>query len=217
MTNTDHIDVEGLSAYADGELNAVAVLRVERHLAECEACRRQLERIRALVASAAALPREVAPPPAAWAALRSRVPSPESRVPIRWWHNGWLAAAAAIMLVVGSSMLTRSTGKAKAAKLGRPNATATAVTAVTLTSVERRFAPTLAELHEVFESQRASLAPSTARTLEHSLAAIDTAIAEARRALAADPSSATLAQMLSGYYQRKVDFLKRATTISSSL
>ena len=217
MTNTDHIDVESLSAWADGELSAVAAQRVERHLAECDACRRQLERIRALVASAAALQREVQPPPDAWAGIRHRVTNDASRVTRRWWHNGWLAAAAAVVLVAGTMLLTRGADKAKAAKLGRPGASTPAATSVTLAAVDRRFAPTIAELHEAFESQRGSLAPSTARTLEHSLAVIDTAIADARSALEADPASAALAQMLSGFYQRKVDFLKRATTISSSL
>lgn len=213
MTN-DHIDLESLSAYADGELNAVTALRVERHVSECDACRATLARMRTLVSTAAALPREIAAPPDAWAAIKNQIPRPASRVPRRWWHNGWLAAAAAVVLVAGSVLLTRVI--TSGLKAGPAGASA-AVTPVALASVDRRFEPTLAELREVLDSQRASLTPSTARTLEHSLAVIDSAIAEARTALAADPSSVRIADMLSGYYQRKVDFLKRATTISSSL
>jgi hypothetical protein len=49
--------------------------------------------------------------------------------------------------------------------------------------------------------------------LEHSLAVIDSAISEARRALAADPASAYLNHHLARQMRRKLDLLRRATTI----
>jgi hypothetical protein len=214
---TDHIDIETLSAFADSELNAVQALRVERHVAACGSCSRALERVRTLVASAKALPREVAAPPEVWAAIRGRVPSPASRVPRRWWHNGYLAAAAGIVLVVGTASLMLLAGpnsKAKAAKLASTNAVQVPVV---LTAVEQNYAPTLAELRSTLDSQRHALSPSTVRTLERSLALIDSAIAEARTALQADPGSGALVDLLSMSYQRKVEFLRRATTLSSSL
>ena len=105
MSN-EHIDLETLSAFADGDLSAVNALRVERHLTECAQCRDALDRVRALVKTAAGLPREIAPP-AVWGAIRDRVPvpSPQSPVPSRWWHNGWLASAAALLLIVGTASL----------------------------------------------------------------------------------------------------------------
>lgn len=214
MTNAEHIDIEALSAFADGELNAVASQRVERHLAACDACRATMARLRSLIGAPALLPREVSPPPDAWDRIRGRVPGPESRVP-RWRHNGWLVAAAAVVLVAGSALLTRGAMRNRAADDGADRMSA--ATPVSVISVDRRFEPTLAELRGVFESQRGALSPTTVRTLERSLAVIDTAIAEARAALAADPGSVALTRMLAGYYQTKVDFLKRATTIASSL
>lgn len=212
MTDTNHLELEALSAYADGDLNAVATTRVERHVAECESCRRALDRMRAMVAAAGALPREIAAPPEAWAEIQARLArATTSARPARWWHNGWLASAAAVILVVGTAvLLPRGAGKAKAVKIAPPMP-------VVLASVEKNFAPTIAELREAFESQRATLSPSTVRTLEHSLAVIDTAIAEAREALAADPGSSALVDILAAYYERKVEFLKRATNLSSSL
>ena len=52
---TEHIDLETLSAFADGDLNAVAAQRVDRHVAACDACRHSLARVRALVATADAV------------------------------------------------------------------------------------------------------------------------------------------------------------------
>jgi len=213
---TEHIDLETLSAFADGDLNAVAAQRVDRHVAACDACRKSLARVRALVATAKNLPRDVAPPPEIWAAVRRRVPKSEVRGP-RWWHNGWLAAAAGLVLVVGTAslmILVQPNSKAKAAKLAATNA---ARVPAVLAAIEQNYAPTLTELRATLESQRRTLAPSTVRTLDHSLAVIDTAIAEARAALQADPGSADLVDLLSSSYQRKVDFLKRANSLSSSL
>jgi hypothetical protein len=213
----DHIEIETLSAFADGDLNAVAALRVERHVAECPDCRGDLDRIRGLVAHAAVLPREVAPPPEVWTSIRGRVTGHESRVTSRWWHNGWLAAAAGLVLVAGTAtmmLLARPSGLAKGAKLAN---TPAAATPMVLASVERNYAPTLAELRETFESQRTRLAPSTVRAFERSLAVIDSAIAEARVALEADPASADLLSLLSYSYQRKVEFMKRATSLPSSI
>ncbi len=213
---TDHLDIETLSAFADGELNAVLAHRVERHVAGCAECRGDLDGVRGLVASAAALARDVAPPPEVWENIRARKPSAESREP-RWWHNGWLAAAAAVVLVAGTAtmmLLARPSGVAKGAKLAKHQA---ATTPVVLAAVERNYAPTLDVLRETLDAQREQLAPSTVRTLEHSLAVIDSAIAEASAALVADPGSADLLNLLSSSYQRKVEFMKRATSLPSSL
>ena len=51
---------------------------------------------------------------------------------------------------------------------------------------------------------------------ERSLATIDSAIAEARAALAADPANEALVRNLSAHYERKVELLHRATELSSS-
>ena len=213
-----HIEIETLSAFADGELNAVLALKVEKHVAECGECRATLERIRGLVGAAASMSREIAPPAEAWTAIRKRVPTIESRVPSRWWHNGWLAAAAAIVLVVGTAslmILLRPNEDAMARKLASMQKGAPVPAA--LVALDRNYQPAIAELRDAFEAQRARMSPSTARTLEHSLAVIDAAIAEAREACVADPGSGPLLEMLTGYYQRKVDFLKRAAAVAPTL
>ncbi|MEX2152946.1 MAG: anti-sigma factor [Gemmatimonadaceae bacterium] len=220
-----HYDIETLSAFADGELNAVIAARIERHLAECSVCRDSLRGVRELVAAAHALPRDIAAPAEAWDAVRTRVgrvarvargsPAASRRHTGSWWRSGWMAAAAAIVLVAGTAVLMpRTAGKAKATKVGRP--APVVVSPVAVANVDRSYSATLSELRESLESQRHALSPSTVRIVERSLATIDTAIAEARSALASDPANQALVEILSAHYERKVELLQRATELSSS-
>jgi hypothetical protein len=55
----------------------------------------------------------------------------------------------------------------------------------------------------------------TVARLERSLAVIDSAIAEATRALESDPGSAYLNHHLADTYRRKFDFLRQASRIAS--
>ena len=51
-------------------------------------------------------------------------------------------------------------------------------------------------------------------TVEHSLRIADSAIAEARAALASDPANAALAALFNSNYERKIDVLRRATELA---
>ena len=185
----------------------------EPHLAECGECRDTLRRVRSLVAAAHALPREVAPDAGLWPELRARVRRTPRR-PARAWaaRFAWVAAAAVVVFAAGITVfMPRGTGKAKGAKIAPPSAELRLVN-----SVEANYAPTVDDLRRTLDAQRATLAPSTVRVVERSLATIDSAIAEARAALAADPSSEALVRILSAHYARKVELLQRATELSSS-
>lgn len=220
MDISDHMNTETLSAYADGELSAVAVGRVERHLADCSACRETLRKVRELVVAAHALPRDIAPPAEVWSDLRERVAreSVARQVKRRWWYNGWLATAAAIVLVVGTAILMPAGNRGKAAKIkAMQEAAAPVASHMVLLTVDKSYSATLAELRESLDTQQSTLSPATVRTVERALAVIDSAIAEARDALASDPANQALVDILSAHYERKVDLLQRATELSSSL
>ena len=100
----NHPDIETLSAFADAELNEAIAGRVRAHLRDCGDCTRRVEAVRALASAARALPRDIAAPPQAWDALRDRMVRERTTRPAatRGWHNGWMAAAAAIVLVAGA-------------------------------------------------------------------------------------------------------------------
>ncbi len=188
------------------------------HLEECRECRETLDRVRSLLASARALPRDIEPPPEVWTSLRSHVgrASAGARRATRAWRIGaWVAAAATIVIVAGATLLLP--GGAGKAKGKTPPSVSRPTTPVALAAVEQTYAGPLAELRHVLETQRASLSPATVRVLERSIATIDTAIAEAGAALASDPANQALVEILSANYERKVELLQRATKLSSSL
>jgi hypothetical protein len=192
----------------------------EQHLAECESCRATLSRVRALVDAAHALPRDIAPPDAVWDVVRSRVAADaRTRAPratvARWWHNGWLATAAAIVLVLGTATFVTLASRGRSAKAKAMQVAASPASPV-LYAVDRNYVATIRELRATLDAQRSTLAPSTIRTVERSLSVIDAAIAEARAALAADPANQYLVDILASRYERQVDLLQRATELSSS-
>lgn len=214
-----HLDFEQISEIADGR-EPKADSPHARHMSECAACRETLRGVRELVTAARGLPRDVAPPPAVWSALRERMArEPVGRLATRrWWHNGWMATAAAILLVVGTAVLMpRAPGKAKGSQPPAPTPVAVRPLPVVLMAVDKNYAATVAELRETLDEQRRTLSPATVRTVERSLAVIDSAIAEARSALASDPANQALVDILSAHYERKLDLLQRATELSSSL
>jgi hypothetical protein len=66
----------------------------------------------------------------------------------------------------------------------------------------------IARLHSVIERRRGELDPKTVAAIERSLAVIDTAIAQARSALAADPASRFLHGRLNDVLDKKVELLR---------
>jgi len=210
----DHPDIETLSAYGDGELPALARTRVDAHVAQCTSCRGALAQVRALVASAAALPPDAEPPEAAWQEIRARIRREAGPRRVRRARRAWIGvgalAAAAVVLVAGN-LLSRP-GRSDKHFAGGTSAAVAALPAG-LASVDRNYVASIAELRGTLEQQGRSLSPHTVRVLEHSLALIDTAIAEARAALAADPANAALAGILSAQYEHKLGLLQRVTKL----
>jgi putative zinc finger protein len=78
------------------------------------------------------------------------------------------------------------------------------------------YAREVAELERTLAERRGQLDPTTVKTIESNLHIIDLAAAQAREALAADPSNPYLKDYLSRTMQRKVDVLKQATVFAST-
>src|SRR5205823_14772053 len=86
-----------LNEYVDGTLAAEARALVEAHLAGCAGCRAAVVELRALVASAADLPKRIEPARDLWTGIAARVGKREVRNGKRWWRTA-LAAAATIVI-----------------------------------------------------------------------------------------------------------------------
>jgi len=93
---------ELLSAWLDGELSPAESQALERHVAECAACRRTVDRWRRITDAARDVPER---PEAAWDEIRSRVAERAERrrvIRVVGWRvaaAGALAAAAAALLI----------------------------------------------------------------------------------------------------------------------
>lgn len=184
------------------------------HLAACAECRATLDRVQRLLESAQALPRDVVPPADVWAALQTRVRSTPRRPSGLHWNLGWLAAAA-VVFFVGGALLLSSGGENRGKGVTAQSPVSTHQASVVL-AVEQSYAPTLADLRRTLDQQRASLSPATLQVIEKAVATCDTAIAEARAALASDPANRALLRILSAQFEHKVELLQRATELSSS-
>jgi hypothetical protein len=86
-----------------------------------------------------------------------------------------------------------------------------------LALVEAGYDDTARQLQATLALQRHRLSPKTISTVEHSLAVIDTAIAEARHALLEDPANRALMDIYTANYEHKLELLRRATELTSSL
>lgn len=185
------------------------------------------KQLRDLAARTAQLPREIDPPEEAWSAIRAAMESPgpaHTGKPVGtaiWQHPAFLAAAA-LLLVAGSSAITavaigerQRTGSDSMAIAPRA-AAGTPATLAEFTALENDYIGTANRLSAMLESEQVELSPVTLERVKESLRVIDAAILEARRALAEDPGNSQLVEMLKATYGQKIDFLRRTTEMGRS-
>jgi anti-sigma factor RsiW len=227
-----------LSEYVDGELADAERAALEVHLQLCECCASTVEELRAVVRRAGAL-ESSAPGTDLWPAIEARIAAPrnarvldlgeradrrEARAPGRgaWQPRRWsftlpqLAAAAALIVMLSSvtvwTVLSRR--PAAVAPSAGPPAAAPAAALVQPAGFESaRYDAAIADLERVLRERRSELDPATVRVIEENLLIIDQATAQARKALAADPSNRYLNGHLAAQLMRKMTLLRQATAI----
>lgn len=217
-----HLDETTLNDLAEGLLGAPERERAESHLAECAACRSELDRQRALLAELAALPRDVEPDedlrPAIRAAARRRPARTAGPTPRRRAVSWPLAAAAAVVLMAATAAVTMLLlGRGD----GRTVATAPADTApggvglAAFRSEERGYERQAEDLASALERHRAALEPETVELVEENLRTIDRALREARAALEADPASPLVRDMVLDAHEKRIEVLRWANQLAS--
>jgi hypothetical protein len=87
------------------------------------------------------------------------------------------------------------------------------VNATARTSAAQSYAAAVADLERVLADGRGQLDSSTVRVIEQNLQAIDRAIAQAQRALEADPANLYLNTHLAETMRRKLDLLRQAAAL----
>jgi anti-sigma factor RsiW len=215
---------ERLDEYLDGALAEPEFQEVELHLASCAGCREEERSLRAVIALAAALPREKAPARDLWPGIadeiarrrRFAVFSSVPRRPALWL--GALAAAAAVVVAVrvlpprdtppGPRVAGPTPGT-----LVQPAALGGGVPA--FAEAERQYQRAAAELMAALDTRRASLSPETTAAIDENLRVIDTALAEIRAALERDPDSPRLGHLLASTHEKKIEALRRVLRLTT--
>jgi hypothetical protein len=198
--------LDRLEGYVGGRLSPADQAAMERHLEVCSSCREDLTALTRVQAELPTLDSAASEPPdieEMWAVIKPRL-TPHKR---RWAGRplampAWALAAAAAVLVLasigGTVLVLRSDASSRAGseRLG---------------ALESDYEAASAELSRLLDGARQQLAPATLASLERNLSAIDSALAEVRRALAADPGNVTLEQLVLSAWRQKVSLLRRAT------
>lgn len=222
--------MDRVSAYVDGELDATEQALFEGRLEEDPELQRAVEEVRVLVASAARLG-PIEAPAGLWTAIEARISAapasreyrPASPAPRpRLWQKLSLVAAGVALMILSASAGWWLHG------LGTPIATEVAsieqpelvapqgdATAANFADQEERLAESIRELESALQTYGSRLDPDTREAIVQNLELIDSAIADANRALQQDPNSDFLHSHIANSMERKVRLLEDATRLAS--
>ncbi len=239
---------EWIDDLVDGTIVPIRRAELERHLAECEACRTLAADLQIIHDTAASL-EPLEPPAGVWLQIAGRLrqqgrvaPPPEVRTVRTTRHAALLAIAAALVLLVGGSIVMlwteyrqpaspSSTSIASPPTATPPASPSNAQTSVDVESVEAEFRlaeqhyqNAIAKLEQAARLDQAAsggsqsvLDPQTAAMLQKNLQVIDQAIAESRSALKAEPLSAPARDSLFDALRRKVALLQDTIALMNEM
>jgi len=211
--------IDRLSEYLDGELTPGEHAALEAHLARCHDCSDALDDLRQVVARAAALtPR----PPAhdLWPGIAPRLEARRAALPfmnpvarrVSFTLPQLVAAGLALMVMSGGGVWVLNHG-GRRTEMPPVAAAAPDPDAVPATVADPRYDEAIADLQQTLQDGRGQLDARTIAILETNLDAIDKAIDQSRRALAADPANLYLHNHLADARQRKLQLLRRAAAM----
>jgi hypothetical protein len=212
----------------DGTIGAIRRAELELHLDTCDACRALFEDLQRIHDAAGSLPALKAPDHA-WPLIAARLrqegrvteaaPLPAARRP----YGVWLAAAAAVVLVVASAVMLRpriAGGPApQTASVPGPAAETRTVEAVQnkVDAAQQEFEKAIAELEKVAKANQQQLDPETSATIDKNMGILDQAIAENRAAVSSEPASVAARETLFQALRSKVSLLQDTITLINEM
>jgi anti-sigma factor RsiW len=214
-----------LSEYLDGELRADERASLEAHLASCGECRAVLDELRGVIAQTSSL--EDSPPARdLWGGIAARIaPASASRATVlrRALLRRRFTFSLPQLAAAGLALMLLSGGLVWMARSGDPRADFQPISAeesravVTPgSSADAQFDAAVADLQRTLHADGTALDAEAVRAIDDGLAAIDLAIDQSRRALAADPSSVYLSRHLAEARQQKLTLLRRANALMNA-
>lgn len=225
-----------LSAYLDNELTPADRTAANAHLRACPACAAVLDELRAVTARAHALA-DHAPANDLWPAIAAAIGSDISPLSPRRKENGRRRFSFSVPQLAAAAVLLAALSGGVVWTLGRPRASTVAVSpAVPVTAgpataggtvrptgfttprptAEQSYDAAVADLERVVEAGRGRLDEKTLQVVRKNLAVIDTAVAQARRAVEQDPANSYLNSYLAHTMRRKIDLLRQVATLASA-
>jgi len=216
-----------LSEYLDETLAPTERQAIAAHLTGCAECTAMLAELRRVVARAEAL--EDRPPRAdLWPGIAqrigvgaaSRVVSIETRRRrFSFTMPQLLAAGIALAVISAGGAWLALHGPSVAPSSGHLIAETNAGAVRWVSAVDPTYDRTVSELQRALDEGKRTgrLDSTTVRVLEQSLATIDTAIAQAGRALVQDPGNVYLNHHLAETMRRKLNLLRQASGISQRI
>ena len=212
--------INRVDEFLDDRLNPADLTAVRTHLAECGACREEIEAVRDLRDRASHLPRSIEPPHDLWPQIAGRM-SQEKIVRNRFGRQ-FLLAAAAVVLLVGSVVTAYLVGRNQASLIvSTPPAVETGPSQILLASFQELgvhdYAVTRNELLEALETRRGDLSPETLEMLKTNLEIIDEAMGNIAEALGENPDNEFLMKQLAAAYRRQINLLERAVRLPSEV
>lgn len=221
----DHI-IDRLSEYLDGELDPADAEAIRLHLEGCAGCQAVAEELAQVAQAGAQLP-DLPPTRELWTGIEARIKGEQvlpfrprqHRPAIRRW-GGLIAAGVVIGAIAGGTALL--VNRMGAAPAPAPVAVVTPAPSETVQAVStselltRSTGAAVTQLEQLLMSDSTRLDTATVRVLTLNLARIDSAIADAERALASDTSNAYVSRHLAATTKRKIDLLRRVAVLTQS-
>lgn len=233
------------SDYLESTLSLPSRAAVDAHVASCARCASLLADVRSIVDRAGSLP-VLQPSRDLWSGIAEKIDAPvvpigtaatvQRRLRMPRWAG--LAAAAAV-LVVATSLVTREVTRSGLPdtpavvgvtpqpvtlpeSLGRESTATQRVSATPTTSTHVRegasvtYGREIARLEAIVRQRESALDPATTAIIENSMRIIDSALVEARAALARDPASRFLTDQVDKTLQKKMELLRSVTMIAGT-
>lgn len=218
--------IDRLSEYLDGELPEDERARLDAHLRECAECTATLIELKRVTVRARALT-DREPQNDLWPGIAasigatppSGVPAVRGRIGRRWSFTMPELAAAGIALMVLSGGAAWWLHPGAAAPVAMAPAAIPVVTPVSAPPAARRggYDNAVSDLERVLAEGHGRLDTATVRVIERNLAAIDSAIAQAQRAVAADSANIYLNSHLAEIRRRKLELLRQAANLVTAV